>query len=361
MTPKAYSRLPAGVRPGAADAPSALHLVANTILLSRMTERPLTVWCNARFPEPAMRLLRDGTAAHRLVLASAIKSSNLVGGAPDPLLDEADVAFGQPDPNQLTTAERLRWVQLDSAGYTRYDVPEIKAALRHRGTVLTNSSAVYDDPCAQHVLAMMLAHARQLPQSLLDQHGDRPWRAAEHRARSRRLGGQTALILGYGAIGRRLAELLAPFRMNVIGTRRSPQPDDFARVVSHEQTDALLPEADHVINTLPANPTTDGFLTPERFALMKPTAVFYNIGRGTTVDQKALIAALFNKQIAAAYLDVTDPEPLPPDHLLWRAPNCFITPHTAGGHHDEFEQLVRHFLANLARFQGGVPLADQVV
>lgn len=308
-----------------------------------------------------MRLLRDGTAGHRLALASAPTTSNLVAGAPDPLLDEADVAFGQPAPGQLATTGRLRWIQLDSAGYTRYDVEEVKAGLRARGTVVTNSSAVYDDPCAQHVLAMMLAHARQLSQSLLDQHGDRPWRAAEHRARSRRLGGQTALILGYGAIGRRLAELLAPFRMTVIGTRRSPRPDALAQVVSHERTDALLPEADHVINTLPANAGTEGFFTPERFALMKPTAAFYNIGRGTTVDQTALIAALFNRRIAAAHLDVTDPEPLPPDHLLWRAPNCFITPHTAGGHHDEFEQLVRHFLANLARFERGEPLVGQVV
>lgn len=326
-----------------------------------MTAPPLTIWCNARFPPPALNLLREGAPPHRLIFASAPKPSNLVGGGPDPLLEEADVAFGQPDPEQVRRSRRVRWIHLDSAGYTRYDHDDLRAALGARGVVLTNSSSVYDKPCAQHVLAMMLAHARQLPQSLLDQQRDRAWRAAEHRAGSRLLGGQTALILGYGAIGRRLAELLGPFGMNLMATRRTPRGDEAVRVVSDDQTDAMLPHADHVINILPANASSERFFTAERFALMKPGVVFYNIGRGTTVDQQALTAALLNGQVAAAYLDVTDPEPLPPDHLLWRAPNCFITPHTAGGHHDEFERLVSHFLSNLRRHEQGSPLVDRVV
>ena len=94
---------------------------------------------------------------------------------------------------------------------------------------------------------------------------------------------------------------------------------------------------------------------------VKPGGIFYNIGRGTTVDQEALRAALESGRLAAAYLDVTDPEPLPPDHPLWATRNCFITPHTAGGRDDEFEQLVRHFLANLLRFEAGIPLLDRIV
>jgi phosphoglycerate dehydrogenase-like enzyme len=94
---------------------------------------------------------------------------------------------------------------------------------------------------------------------------------------------------------------------------------------------------------------------------MKPGAVFYNIGRGTTVDQVALIAALKAGPLSAAYLDVTDPEPLPPNHPLWTAPNCWITPHTAGGHDDEFGRLAGHFLQNLGRFGRGETLADRVI
>jgi phosphoglycerate dehydrogenase-like enzyme len=94
---------------------------------------------------------------------------------------------------------------------------------------------------------------------------------------------------------------------------------------------------------------------------MKPGAIFYNIGRGTTVDQAALAEALGSGRLSAAYLDVTDPEPLPPEHPLWTTPNCVITPHTAGGHSDEWDRLVDHFLANLRRHEAAEPLLDRVI
>jgi phosphoglycerate dehydrogenase-like enzyme len=94
---------------------------------------------------------------------------------------------------------------------------------------------------------------------------------------------------------------------------------------------------------------------------MKDGAAFYNIGRGTTIDQAALAGALHAGRLRGAYLDVTDPEPLPPDHPLWAAPNCFITPHTAGGRDDEFERLVRHFLDNLRKLESGHELVDRIV
>ena len=94
---------------------------------------------------------------------------------------------------------------------------------------------------------------------------------------------------------------------------------------------------------------------------MKPGAVFYNIGRGTTVDQAALVTTLNSGRLAAAWLDVTDPEPLPPGHPLLSAPNCHLTPHIAGGHRNEAESLVRHFLDNFQRFVAGTPLQDRVI
>jgi phosphoglycerate dehydrogenase-like enzyme len=326
-----------------------------------MSKTPLTIWYNSRFPEPVLNLLRDGIAPHRLVIASTPKVSNIVGGVADPQLDQADIALGQPDPAQVIASKRLKWVHLDSAGYTRYDREDLRAALRARGAVLSNSSSVYNEPCAQHVLAMMLAFARQLPQSMLNQQTDRAWRYTEFRANSRLMGGEKVLILGFGAIARRLIELLQPFGMDITATRRRPSGDEPVRVVPDDETDAHLADADHVIDILPDNPATVGFMSAARFARMKPTARFYNIGRGTTVNQPALMDALSGGVIAAAYLDVMDPEPLPPDHPLWRTPNCYITPHTGGGHHDEFERHVRHFLANLRRFESGQSLADQLV
>jgi len=208
---------------------------------------------------------------------------------------------------------------------------------------------------------MMIAMARQLPQCMVEQLGPRSWSSAEHRVRSRLLTGQSVLILGYGAIAARLVELLQPFGMKISATRRRPAPAPGCAIVAAEQTDELLPLADHVVNILPANPSTERFLDARRIGLLKPGAMFYNIGRGTTLDQTALAAALNAGKIGGAYLDVTDPEPLPPAHALWSAPNCFITPHTAGGHVDEFERLVRHFADNFDRYLAGEPLQDLII
>ena len=321
---------------------------------------PLTVWCNAHLTAPAMRELEQGIAPHRLIVPGD-RTMNLVAGRPDPLLAQADVAFGQPDPAQIIELPNLRWIHLTTAGYTRYDTEPVRAALRSRGATLTNSSSVYDEPCAEHVLSMMLALARRLPQCWVDQSKERPWHAAEHRIRSRLLVGQTSLILGFGAIARRLVQLLEPFRMKLVAVRRTVAGDEPIETHSFHQTRELVRSADHVINLLPANTSTEQFFNADLIGAMKPTAIFYNIGRGTTVDQYALRTALEVGRIAGAYLDVTDPEPLPADDPLWRTPNCWITPHTAGGHENEFERLVRHFLENLRRFTRGERLLDRIV
>lgn len=326
-----------------------------------MSQQILTVWTNAQFPEEVTQRLIEGVTPHRLVRATELSASNLASGKGDPALGEADIAFGQPDAAQVMTLDKLRWVHLTSAGYTAFDREELRAALRGRGAQLTNSSAVYDDPCAQHVLALMMAEARRLPSALQIQKTDRTWPSARLRSESRLLNGQTALIFGFGAIALRLSELLAPFRMNLIGVRREVKGDEPIKIISEKSVGEYLPEADHVINVLPANASTALYFDVAKFSLMKPEAVFYNIGRGTTVDQAALLDSLRAGKFAAAYLDVSDPEPLPAEHPLWTAPNCFISPHTAGGHHTEMTRLVEHFLANLRRFSAGESLINRVI
>jgi phosphoglycerate dehydrogenase-like enzyme len=305
--------------------------------------------------------LNDGVGQHRLIHSTLASASNLVAGAHDPAMEEADVAFGQPDPAGVMRCERLRWVHITSAGYTRYDTPEFRSALTARGAVFNNSSQVYAEPCAEHALAFMMAQARQIPQCLATQLGDHSWPTPERRIASRLMTGQSVLMLGFGAIGRRFAELLAPFRMKITAMRRKASIEAGVRIITEDSFISALAEADHVVNILPESPATRELVEARAFAAMKPGAVFYNIGRGTTVDQTALIVALQSGRLAAAYLDVTDPEPLPPDHPLWTAPNCFITPHTAGGHDTEQQSLVRHFLQNLALFDAGKPLIDRVI
>lgn len=321
----------------------------------------LTIWCNAKFSESDTRLLVEGARGHRIVFAEAASASVLVAGKPDPQLPAADVAFGQPDAQQCLDCERLRWVEVTTAGYTRYDTPEFRESFQARGARFSNVSQVFADPCAQHVLAMMLALGRCLPDSHRDQLADHSWHYAERRYDSRLLTGQTVLMLGYGAIGRRLTELLAPFGMRLLAVRRQIRSERGVRIISEEQVSSAFAEADHVINILPENAGTLNYVNARRLSCFKRGARFYNVGRGTTVDERALLEALHTGRVGAAYLDVFETEPLPADHPFWTTPNCYVTPHTAGGRHDQDTAIVQHFLDNLAAFLRGAPLVDQIV
>jgi phosphoglycerate dehydrogenase-like enzyme len=146
----------------------------------------------------------------------------------------------------------------------------------------------------------------------------------------------------------------------LIAVRRHVSGDEPIRVAEIARVDELLPLADHVVNILPANEQTKNFLNATRLGSLKHGAIVYNIGRGSTLDQDALLKELHAGRIAAAYLDVSNPEPLPADHPLWTTPNCFITPHTAGGHANEKERQVKHLLDNLRRFERDEPLLNRV-
>jgi phosphoglycerate dehydrogenase-like enzyme len=321
----------------------------------------LTIWCNAKFSDAVEKMLHEGTRGHRLIFSSTTLGDVLEAGNPDPMLAEADVAFGQPEAGECMRCPRLKWIEVTSAGYTRYDREDFRLALRARGAAFTNASGVFSEPCAQHVLALMLAVGRNLFPSYRDQLTDHSWQYDERRRNAQLLTGQTVLMLGFGAIGWRLAELLAPFRMQVYAVRRQTRSEPGVRIISEEELTRVLPLADHVINILSDNETTRGYVNARRLGWFKPGAKFYNVGRGTTVDQRALLEALQSGRLGAACLDVTDPEPLPPEHPLWTARNCFITSHTAGGRHDQGQALVRHFLANLAAFLSAGGLTDRVI
>jgi phosphoglycerate dehydrogenase-like enzyme len=307
-----------------------------------------------------MRASRSGAAleGHDVSFAAGAWS-NLASAGWDARAASAEVLFGQPDPARLLSCPRLRWIHLTSAGHDRYD--DLGAALAARGVALTTSAGVYAEPCAQHLLAMMLSLARRLPEAHADQLGARAWDSAGTRSKSRILAGQTVLLLGHGSIGRRLVELLAPFALRVIALRRRPRGDDEGvEVIGESALEAILPEVDHLVSSLPGGPATRGFVSAARLARLPPHACFYNVGRGSTVDQEALVAALEAGRLGGAYLDVTEPEPLPPEHALWRAPRCYVTPHAAGGHAEEMLALVEHFGENLRRLLAGAPLLHRV-
>jgi phosphoglycerate dehydrogenase-like enzyme len=326
-----------------------------------MHSHSYSIWTNTVFPDPATSMLMEATRNHRWLVADDTSASNLKSSSIDPKLEQATIAFGQPNAEQLLSLRNLRWIHLTSAGYTAYDREDLRSHLRSLETRLTTSSGVYAEPCAQHVLGMMRAFARQLPYAHQTQMTERDWPAAKRREESFLLNGQTVLLCGYGEIAKRLVELLAPFRMKLIGARRNPTGKESIPIIPIQQIDTYLPLADHVINLLPANDSTVGFFDALRLGRLRSDAYFYNIGRGATVDQSALSGHLHAGRIAGAYLDVMTPEPLPPNDLLWNAPNCFLTPHTAGGFRGEMIRLVEHFLENLSRFTAEQNLVNQVI
>lgn len=304
------------------------------------------IWCNADVTQAEIERLCQ--------LAN--------GGRRVAELADADVAFGQPSVEACRSAPDLRWVHLNSAGWDKFATPRVSEELEARGLRLTTSSEVYREPCAQHVLAFLLAEARQLGRSFAEQATDRTWSKLETRAACRLLGPEvTVALVGFGSIAARVAELLAPFGARVVGVRRSPRGRETVAVEPLSELPRVLGQAQHVVNILPGGESTGRAFGPEQFAAMRDGAVFYNIGRGSTVDQTALLSALASGRLRAAYLDVTDPEPLPADHPLWRARGCHITPHAAGGHASERERLVGHFEANLRRYVAGEALVDRVL
>ena len=321
----------------------------------------MKIYVDLALSPAALELLRNGTAQHHLIFPRKPVASVLAKAEPDPQFAAADIAFGQPDLPAIAAAMQLKWIHVSSSGITRYDHPSFRALAAGRKIAVTNSASVYNEACAAHALSFLLAQARNLPRALSIRaaSGTPVWN--DLRNTSSTLRGESVLILGYGAIGRRLAQLLNPLGAKVVACRRKPRGDEGVPVVTPDQLAGALGEAEHVVNILPDSPDTRHFFDAARFAAFKAGAVFYNIGRGTTVNQRALLEVLQSGRIKAAWLDVTDPEPLPDDHPLLKTPNCFITPHVAGGHTDEAGSLVRHFVDNFHRFVRNEPLLDRVM
>jgi len=321
----------------------------------------LRIFVDFALTQSVLEMLQLGTRGHQLVFPKTPVSSVLAEGERDPQFATVDVAFGQPEPSAIAKAGQLKWIHVSSSGITRYDNQPFRALMAGRKIVVTNSASVYNEACAVHTLSFMLAQTRKLPLALKTRaaSGTDAWFAVRGSAGTLR--GETVLILGYGAIGKRLAELLKPFDMEIIAYRRKARGDEGVPVVTGSQLFRALAEADHVVSVLPHSAETRHFFDAARFMAVKPGAIFYNIGRGTTVNQDALRDALRSKRLKAAWLDVTEPEPLPDSHPLWLEPNCFITPHVAGGHIDEAKTLVSHFLKNFDRFVQKKPLLDRVM
>ena len=270
----------------------------------------------------------------------------------------ADAAFGTLPADLLPKATRLRWLQAPQAappaGYY-YD-----ELISHPATV-TNFREIYNDHISAHILSFVLAFARGL-HVFIPQQLRREWKKPPENEGVVSLPGSTALIVGLGGIGAETARLLAAFGMRVLAVdaRRTEKPEHVTELAPASALDRLLPEADFVILTVPHTPATEGFFNVTRFAAMKRTAFFINIGRGMTTRLDDLVAALRDGKIAGAALDVYEQEPLPSDHPLWGLPNVLLTPHMAGYGPHLNERRFQIIQDNCRAFANGLPLRNIV-
>ena len=279
-------------------------------------------------------------------------------GAARATLARADCAFGTLSSALLSHATRLAWLQAPQAAPPAgYYYP----ALVQHPVVITNFREIYNDHIGAHIMAFVLAFARDLHR-YLPQQARREWKPAPLDTGVVHLPEATALIVGVGGIGSEAARLATAFGMKVIGVdaRRTDRPVGVAELHPSAALDGLLPRADFVILTVPHTPATEGFMNRARFQKMKRTAFFINIGRGKTSRLDDLVAALRAGEIAGAGLDVFEEEPLPAGHPLWTMPGVLITPHTAGFGPYLDERRFEILLDNCRRFIAGQPLRNVV-
>jgi phosphoglycerate dehydrogenase-like enzyme len=261
-------------------------------------------------------------------------------------------------PEFLAHATNLVWVQAMSAGVDRH--MGNAALVGNERIVLTNLQGVHGPAIADHAFGMLLALTRDLRFYAREQEAARWTPGGTGRAAA--LEGRTMLVVGLGGIGIEIAERAAGFGMRVIATRRSdaPGPAFVERVGRSDDLLAMLPEADVIAIAVPLTAETENMFDARAFAAIKPGAILINVARGKVVDTAALLDALRSGRLAGACLDVTDPEPLPPDHPLWREPNVLITPHVASDAELTDARAWALLRENLRRFGAGEPLLNVV-
>jgi D-2-hydroxyacid dehydrogenase (NADP+) len=261
---------------------------------------------------------------------------------------------------QLVHSRGLQWIHSTAAGVAQLMYPE----LRESGVMVTSASGIFSLPMAEHTMGLILALARNFPDSVRYQDQakwsvqalwDKPQQLTE-------INGRVLLIVGYGSIGRELAKRAKAFGMRVWGVTRSGQGDTThaEKILPIAQLDEALPHADYVVISAPETPETKHLMGAAQIMKMKRGARLINVARGSLLDESALIKALQSEALGGAALDVTGTEPLPPESPLWRTPNLFITPHTSAISESLWQRETELFLKLLDEWFSGKELSNRV-
>lgn len=281
-------------------------------------------------------------------------------GLPEQLPDTDIFVGASLRPEQFALAKQLKWIHSTAAGVSQFMYPDLRASR----IVMTNAKGIFSVPMAEHTMGMMLALARNLPDTVRlqdkEQWGQQVlWNQYQQLAE---LNGQLLLIVGYGSIGQEVARRARAFNMRVWGVTRSGHGDTTLaeRIVPTERLDTVLPEADYVLCVVPDTADTHHLIGQTQLSKMKSSARLLNIGRGTAIDEDALLQALKAGTIAGAAIDVAVTEPLPPESPLWTAPRLLITPHVSGASSLMWERETALLASLLEKWFAGEELFNRV-
>lgn len=276
-------------------------------------------------------------------------------------LPDSDIFVGYSlRAEQLAGAKKLKWLHSTATGVAQLMYPELQAS----AIAVTNAGGVFSLPMAEHTIGLLLALARNFPDSLRQQDGatwsqqklwDKPQQLTE-------LNEKLLLIVGYGSIGREVAKRAGAFGMRVWGVTRSGKGDlAYAeKIVPVSALNTVLPDADYVLISAPETSETKYLIGQQQIQHMKPGARLINVGRGSLLDETALLRALESGALGGAALDVAETEPLPSTSPLWHAPNIFITPHTSAVSDRLWERETALLMELLERWFAGRELLNRV-
>ncbi len=272
---------------------------------------------------------------------------------------DADGFVGDIRPEEVRAAKKLKWVQTMSAGVEGVLFLSGGNDLRDSNIVLTNNKIVQGPEIADHAMALLLSLTRRLPRYMKEM----PDESLDRRAFDGiELRGKTAVVIGVGGIGMQIAQRAWAFGMTVIGVDPEDKPFSpfLADVVKPDQIDEVIPKADVVFISAPHTERSHKEMGSHEFELMKPHSYFIAVSRGGVYDMNGLVKGLDSRRLAGAGVDVTDPEPLPKGHPLWKFDNVIITPHIAGRSDKDRDRMVGTVKENLERFVDGKPLVNVV-
>ena len=268
---------------------------------------------------------------------------------------DAEGLIGSLSAAELRSAKKLKWIQTHSAGVDGLRYPE----LVNSDITLTNAKIVMGPNIADHALALLLTMTRGMNLALAAK-PQGTWNRGGFNLIE--LAGKNALVIGVGGIGMQIAQRARGFGMNVTGV----DPEDIPynplldKVVKPDQLDEVIAQADVVFVAAPLTEQSRGMVGAKQFELMRKGSYFVAVSRGGLYDTNALVKALDSGRLAGAGLDVTSPEPLPPDHPLWKFPNTVITPHVAGQSDEMPKRRMELFKENIRRFAEGRPMLNVV-